>query len=263
MNKQLIQQHLALLGLDETEINIYVNLSSLGAQTPLELSRKSGLNRSKIYRYLERLKDKKLIEDVDTGWGLKIQVARPQNLELMLKEKEAELKEQKEIIPALLTELKALAPKLQEGFQIKSYHGVEGLKQMMWNQLSAKGEILQFTFETRNEVVGKNFAEKVREEQVLRGIRLYEIENATDQGKFWYTKVRDFSRYYESRHISPKTLAIQQNLAIYNETVSIMNWLGENKSGLEIVNLAFAKTQREVFWEFWRIAGKTKRKVTG
>jgi len=263
MNKQLLEQHLALLGLDETEIKIYLNLLASGPQTPLELSRKSGVNRSKIYRYLERLKNKKLVEDVDSGWGLKIQAAGSKNLELMVLERESELDEQKKILPAVLTELKAFGPKISEQFQIKSYHGLEGLKQMMWNQLSGKGEILQFAFETRNEVVGRSFAEKVRQEQVLRGIRLYEIENASDQGSFWYTKVREFPEFYESRHISPKVLFIQQNLAIFNNTVSITNWAGENKAGLEIVNLAFAKMQREIFWQFWELAGKSLGRNSG
>ena len=263
MNKQLLEQHLALLGLDETEIKIYLGLFASGPQTPLELSRKSGVNRSKIYRYLERLKNRKLVEDVDSGWGLKIRVAGARNLELMIKERESDLEEQKEVLPLVLTELKALEPKLSEEFQIKSYHGLEGLKQMMWNQLSGKGEILQFTFETRNEVVGKSFAEKVREEQVLRGLKLYEIENAKDQGKYWYTRVAGFPQYYESRHIPSKVLDIQQNTAIFNDTVSIMNWVGENKAGLEIVNPAFAKMQREIFWKFWELAGKSLGRNSG
>lgn len=261
MNKQILGQHLSLLGLDETEILLYLNLLELGAQTPLELSRKSGVNRSKIYRYLENLSTKKLVEDVDSGRGLKIQAAKTENLGLLIKEKETLLKEQKEVLPLILTELKQLSPKINGAFQIKNFHGIEGLKQMMWNQLSAKQEILQFDFQTRNEMVGKSFAEKVREEQVLRGIRLYEVENATDQGHYWYTSIRRFSEYHESRHISPKILTIKQNLAIFNDTISIMNWVEGNKAGLEIVNPALAKMQREIFWEFWAIAGKGKKKV--
>jgi hypothetical protein len=37
-----------------------------------------------------------------------------------------------------------------------------------------------------------------------------------------------------------------------------MNWSGENKSGVEITNAAFAKMQREIFWEFWKIAAKSR-----
>lgn len=258
MNKQLLSQHLNILGLDETEILLYVSLLERGPQTLLELSRKTGINRSKIYRYIERLKGKRLIEEIDTSRGLKIQAAQARNLELLIKERETEIKEQREILPAVLTELKNLAPRPLSTFEIKNYHGLEGLKQMTWNQLSARSEILQFAFETRNEVVGKNFAEKVREEQVLRGITLYEVENAIDQGRFDYTKVPDFPRFYRSRHIPVETLEIKQNLAVFNDTVSIMNWSGENKSGVEVTNAAFAKMQREIFWEFWKIAAKSR-----
>jgi len=56
MNKQIITTQLEQFGLDEIEAKIYLNLLETGAKTPLDLSRETNINRTKIYRYLERLK---------------------------------------------------------------------------------------------------------------------------------------------------------------------------------------------------------------
>ena len=143
---------------------------------------------------------------------------------------------------------------LEREFEVKYFHGQEGLKQMLWNQLSAQKEILAFSYQNKNLMVGKAFAEKIREEQVFRKITLYEVENETDQGDYWYTEVANWGKYYKSRHISPKVLEIKQYIGIFNNTVSIANWVEGESVGVEIQNALFANTQRQLFWNMWNLA---------
>jgi sugar-specific transcriptional regulator TrmB len=256
MNKQIILTQLSSFGLDDIEAKIYLHLLEKGPRKPLELSRDTDINRSRIYRYIDKLIAKKLIEVSDVGRGKKLQASNPQNLELLIYEKEQEAKAQKENFPDLLKELTSFTSNLSSGFDIKHYHGADGMKQMLWNHLSADKELLFFSYETRNEVVGKTFAETVRAEQVRRKITQYEIENATDQGDYWYTDVPEWGKYYKSRYIPPKILDIKQYQTIYNNTVSIMRWAGEDKIGIEINNALFVRMYRQIFWKFWDIAGE-------
>ncbi len=256
MNKQFLTSQLTVLGLDDIEAQIYVYLLENGAKTPLELSRETNIDRSKIYRSIEKLTKKKLLEQSNASWGKKIQAANPQNITLLVQEKEEILKAQKETLPQVIDDLLKLPAYSQKEFEIKHYKGVEGLKQMFWNQLSAKKEILLFGYQTRNEVVGKTFAEKIRTEQVARKIKLYEVENATDQGDYRYTDVKNWDKFYFSRHISPKELEIKQYLATYNNTVAIMNWTKGDEVGVEIINVSFADMQKQLFWKFWQMADK-------
>src|SRR3990167_9821405 len=99
MNKQIIITQLEQFGLDEVEVQIYLNLLAGGAKTPLDLSRETNINRSKIYRYLDRLKQKRLIEETDKGRGLRLKAASPDSLQLLILEKEQQLKSQKELLP--------------------------------------------------------------------------------------------------------------------------------------------------------------------
>jgi sugar-specific transcriptional regulator TrmB len=260
MNKQQITSQLALFGLDEIEIQIYLNLLEGRAKTPLEISRETSVNRTKIYRYLERLKGKKLIEESNIDRGLRLKAASPDNLQLLISEKEQQLKAQKDLLPDLVKELNVIPGNLKNNFEIKYYHGDEGLKQMLWNQLSAEKRIINFCYQTRNEIVGENFAEKIREEQVRKRITLYEIENVIDPPGLLFTHVPGFNKYYSHRYVSPKTIQINQNTAVFNNTVSIMSWTDEQKVGVELVNATYALMQRQLFWYCWNKVAVFKEK---
>ena len=66
MNKQIVISQLREFGLDEIEVKIYLNLLESGPQTPLELSRGTSINRSRIYRYIDKLKQKNCIRSYNS-----------------------------------------------------------------------------------------------------------------------------------------------------------------------------------------------------
>jgi sugar-specific transcriptional regulator TrmB len=254
LNKQIITAQLLQFDLDEVEVQIYLALLENGPKNPLDLSRETSINRTKIYRYLDRLKRKRLVEESDLGRGLMLKAASPDTLQLLVAETEQKLKSQKELLPEILKEIAVLPQNAPSLFDIKHYHGDEGLKQMLWNHLAAKKELYIFGYQYRNDIVGKSFAETVRSEQVNRKIVVKEIENETDQGNYWYTDVPNWGLYYQSRYIPPQILRIRQYQAIFNNTISIMNWTDNNKVGIEITNESFANMYKQIFNKFWVVA---------
>ena len=262
MNKHTIIEQLQTLGIDDVETKIYLYLLEGYAKTPLEISRETGINRSKIYRYLDKLKQKRLIEQLTVDRGIKLEAASPEILELLFIEKEKELKVQQELLPNLVKDLNMLSRRTENPFEVRYYHGEEGLKQMLWNRLSAK-EILLYGYQTMNEIVGKKFAEILREEQIKRKIKQYEIEEDVDignfTGNFTYSDVPHWKEYYTPRYMSPDSLKIRQYTSIYNNTVAIMNWEHGAKGGVEIVNELYAYMQKQLFWILWnKIAEQPK-----
>lgn len=260
MNNQLIYNQLIDFGLDDNEAKIYLHLLEFGPRTPLKLSRETNLNRSKIYRYIEKMMAKSLIEETNDTWGKKLKAADPKNLELFLAKKEQELKKELEIAPRLIDSLLNFPTNAQASFEIKHYKGVEGLKQMLWNRLSAHKEILSFGYETMNEIVGKSFAEKIRTEQVERKLMWYELESVNDRGNYWYTDVAGWDKYYDSYYVPPKFLRIRHYLSIFNDTVSILSWKKGGEVGIEINDEALADMQRQIFWHYWELAKRMLKK---
>lgn len=257
MNNQQFSDQLIKFGLDETEAKMYLHLLEFGPRTPLKLSREINLNRSKIYRYIERMLDKSLIEETNDTWGKKLKAADPKNLELFLVKKEDELKRKVEMAPGLIDSLLHFPIQAKTSFVIKHYKGVEGLKQMLWNRISAR-QFLLFGYSDMNEIVGKSFAEKIRTEHVERKVMQYELENVHDRGKYWYTNIPNWGKYYDSYYISPKLLKIRHYLSIFNDTVSIMNWEKGEHVGIEINDASLAEMQKQIFWHFWKIASSKK-----
>lgn len=254
MNKTVILSHLKKVGLEEIEAKIYFYLLENGPRTYLQLSREINIDRSKIYRSVEKLIKKKLLEEINTIQGKRIQSASPQNLELLTQDEEVLLRNKKSILKGLIGELNNLPNYVQREFEVKHYHGQEGLRQMLWNQLQAQKEILAFSHKNKNDIVGKPYAEKIRTEQAERKIMLYEIENETDQGDYWYTEVVSWKDFYQSRYIAPKVLEIKQYIAIFNNTVAVINWSNGEEIGVEIINSSYAQMQKQLFWKFWGIA---------
>ncbi|MDO8609148.1 MAG: helix-turn-helix domain-containing protein [bacterium] len=260
MNNQLIYNQLIEFGLDDIEAKTYLCLLELGPRTPLQLSRETNINRSRIYRYIEKMMEKSLIEETNDTWGKKLKASPPQNLQLYIAKKEDEIKKGLEMAPGLIHTLLNFPSKLQSSIEIKHYKGIEGLKQMLWNRLSAHKEIVSFGYETMNEIVGKSFAEKIREEQVERKIIWHELENVPDRGKYWYTNVTNWNKYYDSYCISPKILKIKHYVSIFNNIVSIISWQKREQIGIEINDSSLAEMQKQIFWHFWDIGKKNFKK---
>lgn len=256
MNKQQVYNQLIEFGLNDTEAKIYLHLLEFGQRTPLELSREINLNRSKIYRYIEKMMSKSLIEETNGNWGKKLKATDPKNLQLFLAKKEDELKRELEMAPKLIDSLLHFPTKAQASFKIIHYKGVEGMKQMLWNRLAAQKGVLQFGYKTMNEIVGKSFAEKLRAEHIERKVKIFELENVHDRGKYWYTNITGWEKYYDSYYVPPKVLKIRHYLSIFNDTVSIMNWEKGEYVGIEINDAAFAQMQKQIFQHFWQIAKK-------
>ncbi len=266
MNDKIIVSQLSNFDLDEVEARIYLHLLKNRPQKPLELSRDTEINRSRIYRYIDKLIDKKLIEVSVIGRGKVLKASNPKNLELLIYENEQQTKMQKGNLQDLLKDLYSFNSNTPIGFNIKHYHGIDGMKQMLWNRLSTTKEILLYGYQTMNEIVGKKFAEMLREEQVRRKITVYEIEEEVDPGNFTgnftYTEIQNIKKYYIPRYINSKVLKIRQYTSIFDNTVSIINWENDQRLGVEIIDVLYASMQKQLFWNIWDKLAEIPEKPT-
>ena len=255
MNEQAVKEQLSRFNLSEIEIEIYLFLLKNGPKTPLEVSRGLTINRTKIYRLIEILLLKNIIERVGSERGLKIKASPPQNLQLLILSEEEKIKESKNMFPSLVQSLSSLSANTQEPFEVMSYQGVEGLKQMLWNELKAK-EILVFGYENTNQFVGKKFADKFREEVVARNITLKEIGNSPTykhKDQSFYNSAAGWGKVYCYKQIPESVLKIRHQFVIYNSTFATFNWK-DTKTGMEVINAPLADMQRQNFLHYWGLA---------
>ncbi len=256
-NKQEIILGLKRLGLTGDEAKVYLCLLE-GPMTHLQIARKSGVNRTKIYRIADQLSKIGLISETVNEEGRELAAADPSNLEISLTTAEERLKAKRQVLKGALPVLHKIyrsSGTLSElDFAVNSYEGIDGFKQMLWNELKSKDEILIFGYGTIQDLIGSaRWAEQHRAKTLEAGYKIREILNPKGKPEN-FTANEDFKTIYHKKYISPDILPLGHQMCIYNNTVSIYNWQNDQRVGTEILNKSFANMQRAVFENYWQLA---------
>jgi sugar-specific transcriptional regulator TrmB len=252
-----IKKSLKLLGLSNEEIELYLALLAKSPESALELSRKLSIGRTKVYRLLDLLQTKGLVNTLVDEYGNKFEANPPTQIELLLKEKEVELEKLKSNAPKIIQELESLQPQAFGETKVVYYKGVEGLKQITWNSLKAKDGIRIYEISNMEGFLDKEFSEKVRFELLQRKIFDCQLTNLTYSPPF--TIYSEYVRnYWDYRYIDPKILNIQIETLVYNDTYAMYSYEEGEIFGVEIHNKKLAQMQKQIF----DIVFATAKKIT-
>lgn len=255
-NKKEILLNLSRLGLSGDQAKIYIYLLENRGGTHLGAARATGINRTKVYRLVDDLEKLSLATVNIDDTGKKILPANPKNLEVKVTSAEARLDLQKVALTQALPQLSKMFRNEESElkFSVNTYEGISGFKQMLWNELKAKGELLGFGSGTIEDLVGsRNWAEKHRAKTVDAKYKIREINN-NGKKPIEFTKNSDFYTNFERRFIATTKLNIEQQIAIYNDTVAVYHWRDDQKVGFETTNKAYADTMRQMFESYWVIS---------
>jgi predicted transcriptional regulator len=261
-NKTDILKHLSAYGLSLEQAKIYLCLLDSPA-SHLEISRKTGINRSKVYRIIDDLEALSLVKTQVLDSGRLISASNPKNLEVILTTRKQQLENQEAVLAQALPTLESIFTTKDVGstaMVINTYSGTSGFKQMLWNELKANKELLIFGCGGIEDLVGsKTWADKHRLQTIQAGYTVREILNPETK-PLHFTKIEHFEQVTHTRRdIDPEELPLNQQVAIYNNTVNIYSWQNGQKVGLEIISKNFAKMQRAIFEHYWQLAKPTPK----
>ena len=62
-----------------------------------------------------------------------------------------------------------------------------------------------------------------------------------------------------AKKVGEDIIKIRQYVAVYNDTVSFINWRNGQEVGVEITNENLATMQRQLFWTIWKLVNATKK----
>lgn len=252
LSNTIIEQFLTKLGFTNEEIEIYSTLTRHGDLSILELSRKSGVQRSKIYRLVEEMTEKNLIKEVTKTSGKRLHASDPEVLEKLVYEQEENTILLKKLLPDIQRGLSGITSQTQPGTEMIFYRGQAGIKQMIWNTLSAKSEILGYTYRKLAEITGENFSTKWYTEYQIRKLKFRELYS--DNYLKSLNGAERPKNLYESRYISSDILDINHQSDIYDDVVTHYNWFEGEVFGVEIHNEKVAQMQRQIFEIVWKTA---------
>lgn len=243
------------IGLTPKHAVVYATLLARPIATPLTLARETKLNRSSLYRYLEDLREKGLVELV-LGEKSNKYKANPGGLSQYLVGEESRVENLRKSIPALLSEL--TTANRSAGSEVKYYQGSEGLKQMLWNVVSRAKEFVGLGYEDWNTSVGKNYADKLRQKMLDNKVVSREILNQVDD-TFGYTSLgKNYTQVYEHRAINSNILEIKHDTYIYGDVFAYYYHYQGEYFGVEIHNAEIARTEKQIFEILWKMGKKVK-----
>ncbi len=249
---------LAKFGLTQPEAAIYLYLKKNSLSTALKISRDLHIGRTKVYRVLDTLTDKKLVAQNISDRGLQFETTPSENLTLLVLERKTQLEELTTAAPILIESLNSLQKTTANDGAVRYYKGSEGLKQVTWNSLKAEKELLIYEMVTdMSKFLTKEFSEEVRKEIVKRRIKVRQLTNHTHIPS--YTKItQKVLQYWEPRYINPKTLKISYEILIYNDVVAHYSVRGKELFCVEITDKRLASMQKDIFRYVWSTAEKMK-----
>jgi sugar-specific transcriptional regulator TrmB len=252
-NEQIIRNYLSRLGLEPEIGDIYLALYAHGPQAISELSRTSGVERTRIYRLMDELKRSTLVE-VEFQYKRAIFRAAPiSNLRLLVSQKEQEWRTLQAELPAVEA---ALAPSslTSSATRVQFYQGPEGLKQMYWNETKAKTEVVAILYENMQIRSESAFFERwVRRcnERQMRFRGVIGPHFLASQRRWYAQHDNERLEHWQARSIDPGVFAITHGMVIYDDVVVYQHWRDEEVFGIEIYNAQIAASQRQLFEILW------------
>lgn len=236
------------LGFTEDEAKAYLALLELGGAYVSAIAKKCGIHRVNCYKILDDLVEKGLVNRFVKNNVKHYSIDTPR----ILVQKQAEKLEQAKI---MLPELFSITNALSYKPKIQYYEGVEGIKNIFEDTLSAEGEMIGYSNlkdipQIISEEYLRNYARRKIEKKIKTRMLSPLTADALAYSKKYYPGNFD-PNLVEIFFINPKQFPVEYEIMIYGNKVSIVSLNPKELMGMIIESPLYAKTQRSIFNLAW------------
>ncbi|MBW2963305.1 hypothetical protein KY306_00845 [Candidatus Woesearchaeota archaeon] len=232
---------LELLGLSVNESKVYRALVKLGSASVSEVAAKTKVHRVNVYDALRRLEEKGLVSSVIKAEKNYFEAASPEQLKLILKNKEEELDQVKKEIPFLLEEYKLKKVK-QEVHHYKGKRGLITIYENMFRTLKPGGTIYSIGTTGVMRDILKFYIADFNRKRVKNKIHLKSLYYQRAKGKTVFPK-------QERKFIPAGFGFLPVTTYIYGDRVAILSF--DELLGIEIISKGISKSYMQYFNWLW------------
>lgn len=234
-------QLFSALGLSETETKIYLAVLELGQTNMQNLAKKSGVKRTRIYNYIEKLEQKNLIS---VSKKKKRQIYSATNPEHLLEIEKARIGEIQNNLP----ELMAIYNKPENKPKITFYEGVEGIKTIYADSLKERKPIVGWSdFENMADVLGEYYFDIYPPERAKRGIVIKTFIPDGPKSRNFQKKDAQYLRQTKLVKFSDWKTEIY----IYGNKVALMSFRSKPPLAVLIEDQDITQTLRFIWEQLW------------
>lgn len=244
--KEILKQ-IQNFGLSEEEARVYLTTLELGGSFASTIANKAKVPRVNCYYVLENLRKKGFVTTNLKG-NVKFFVAEPP--QVIVNQAEDHFEQAKKLLPQLLSVTNAHAFKPI----IRSYEGIEGIKQIFNQTLEAESELLGYTnLEALGDLLPDylpKYTQKLLKTKNKARFLSPSTQKARNFIKDFYPK--DYPKeLVEILFVNPKEFAFENQITIYDDFVAIVSLNPDELIGLLIESAVYARTQRAIFNLSW------------
>lgn len=252
-----IHEQLRFFGANAREANIYMRCLQLGPCSVQELAHSMRMNRVTVHSAVGQMLEKGLLFETRKGKRRLIVAEEPVSLLRLLAQKEQEITRARANMERIMRLLTSLQSTDQSVPTVKLYEGADGFKKMLEETLSARGEVLMFSYVPLfSELVGVKYLEDYFQRRAKREIHTRLLFPPCE----FATKVSTRAREYR---IQVRTLAPQYvwqaGIFSWNDSLALLSYTERQLTCTIIENRDLAHFFRMVIFEMcWNQAAPMK-----
>lgn len=242
-------QVLADLGLSQRQQLVYLALLTLGRASVQSIAAHADVERTSLYQVLQSLERLGLVGQQIVGKKRLFVAQDPEQLRTLLGRKQAALSE-------VLPEIKALWTASDVRPRVRYYEGIEGMRTVIDDTLTAPDGQLQGILSTEDlfATVGQRWMDKYVQRRIKAGIHLRVLRSPQKEvGEQWPTSQRD----KRALRYTPDGMVFSMTMYVYGTKVALLSTRQEN-FGMLIESDEFATHQRNLFQALWQISRPTQ-----
>ena len=242
---------LTKIGLSKDEVEIYLSLLELGAQSASSLASNTKVKRTYTYRIARGLADKGLITEAKRGRATVFEPNSPDHLANLAEAKKLEAEQAQSSLESILGSLGSKFRTIESKPVVSYFEGVAGLKKVYNDTLKDKAPILALveTSKVEDEIY-KWVTTKYAQARIKANIPVKAIV-ASGQKTSTYIG-RNETELRETKVVSDEKYPIEHEINIYENKVAIINHRKDTKlMGIIIDNNIIAKTFKSWFELTW------------
>ena len=246
-----LRQTLLDLNLNKDTSDVYIYLCQNGHSSALNISSKTGISRTQVYRHLDALTKLNLVSEEKPYWGTYFYALPISNLN-------TEIEAQRHRLDEASLKLKAAENIFDELFkdmdstQTINYRGISGLKQALWNVTKAEGEYKVFEVDHISNLLDVKFSRSMRQQEIDQKTKSKDLSNHKIHRK---SELEPFDPDLSAvKFIQPEILKIKFEIIIYNQQITMIDYFQAEPIALEIKNPALSLMMSQMHDAFWAMA---------
>ena len=247
-----MEKELRKLGLEEKEIQIYLCCLAQKVPTPTLVAKQTGLKRATVYFYLERLKEKGLIEWEIHKSRKHIALVPPRRgLKRYIAKQKEQIERSEDVVKGILAHMEQIRQVEMPGSKVYHYEGREGMQFAIDKMLSSRKPLYWFgSMELLIAAAGgteawyKMFtARRLQEGTVTFGI--------TDRRILRYPQFSDMKESKRSYRFLEDDFEIPATLVIFGDSICLGSKQNNELRMVLIENPMMAQTLTFLFKALW------------